>query len=243
MNGVIIGRFMPPHNGHLYLIDFARHMVDTLYILVCTLSHEPIPGEVRYQWVRELAPTCTTIHITEEIPKRAAGAAGATAIWANTVRSASRIKFLTSLPRRSTAGTWRRSSTPALFRWIQAAPIYPFPQRRSAGIPLGTWRYIPPAVRPYFVKHVAVVDDAALTVRLATELETVVVHSYRDFWHRMWHARHGGSRGVKTPGTATRPIAADRAGRGDRARCQSYRNRPAAPRQTGCSSTTSRTAA
>ncbi len=189
MNGVIIGRFMPPHNGHLYLIDFARHMVDTLYILVCTLSHESIPGDLRYRWVSELAPTCRTVHITEEIPEARRGAAGATAIWARTVRDAvpepvhhvfASEEYGWDLAAELDANFIPvdpgRSNIPVSASMIRRAPYE-------------WWRFIPPVVRPYYVKHVAVVGDGVRTTELATELSTVVVHSYRSFWKRtMGHA-------------------------------------------------------
>ena len=41
--GLIIGKFMPPHLGHQYLVDFARNYVDELNVLVCSLKSEPIP--------------------------------------------------------------------------------------------------------------------------------------------------------------------------------------------------------
>lgn len=41
---------MPPHLGHLYLVDFARTFADTLTTVVGSLEGEPIPGELRYQW-------------------------------------------------------------------------------------------------------------------------------------------------------------------------------------------------
>jgi NadR type nicotinamide-nucleotide adenylyltransferase len=181
MNGVIIGRFMPPHSGHLYLIDFARHMVDRLYILVCTLSHEPIPGDLRYRWVRELAPECETVHITEEIPEARRGAAGATAIWARTVRDA--IPEGVSRVFASEEYGWD------LARELNARFVPVDPSRNNIPVsatairrdPYGMWRFIPPVVRPWYVRHLAVVAAPEVTEKLAGELKTVVVHSYRRF--------------------------------------------------------------
>ena len=42
--GFLLGKFLPPHRGHQYLIDFARNHVDHLTVLVCTIAREPIPG-------------------------------------------------------------------------------------------------------------------------------------------------------------------------------------------------------
>ncbi|MFP4151573.1 MAG: adenylyltransferase/cytidyltransferase family protein [Alkalispirochaeta sp.] len=181
MNGVIIGRFMPPHSGHLYLIDFARHMVDRLYILVCTLSHEPIPGELRYRWVQELAPECETVHITEEIPEARRGAAGATAIWARTVRDA--IPDGVARVFASEEYGWD------LARELKARFVPVDPSRNNIPVsatairrdPYGMWRFIPPVVRPWYVRHLAVVAAPEVTEALAAALKTVVVHSYRTF--------------------------------------------------------------
>ena len=41
---MILGKFLPPHLGHQFLVDFGRHYVDELLVLVCTLAREsPVP--------------------------------------------------------------------------------------------------------------------------------------------------------------------------------------------------------
>ena len=187
MTGVIIGRFMPPHNGHLYLIDFARHMVDRLYVLVCTLEHEPIPGVLRYRWVQELAPSCEVVHITEEIPEARRGAAGATEIWARAVRDA--------VPEKITHVFASEDYGWDLARHLESQYIPVDPSRSNIPVsasaiqsdPWDNWRFIPPAVRPWFVRHVAVVGNQDRAERLAKELNTVVVHPYREFWNTTWN--------------------------------------------------------
>ncbi|NOT75063.1 MAG: AAA family ATPase [Cyclobacteriaceae bacterium] len=66
--GFTLGKFMPPHEGHLQLIAEAEKYVRNLYILVGTLEREPIPGELRFQWMEELNPNHTVIHITDDLP-------------------------------------------------------------------------------------------------------------------------------------------------------------------------------
>jgi NadR type nicotinamide-nucleotide adenylyltransferase len=186
MTGVIIGRFMPPHNGHLYLIDFARAMVDRLYVLVCTLSHEPIPGDLRYAWVRELAPHSEIVHITEEIPEARRGAAGAISIWAESVRNAvpEPITHVFASEDYGWDLAWNLEA--------QYVPVDPsrsnIPVSASAirANPFENWRFIPPAVRPWFLRHVAVIDDRSRAEALARELNTVVVHPYHEFWRLTW---------------------------------------------------------
>ena len=70
--GLIIGRFLPPHRGHILLVERALERVYSLDVLVCTRTREPIPGDVRHGWMRELmAPFGERVrvhHLTDELP-------------------------------------------------------------------------------------------------------------------------------------------------------------------------------
>ena len=56
--GFLLGKFMPPHAGHVTLVQSARALVDELTILLCSLPDDPIPGEQRLDWMRRLFPDC-----------------------------------------------------------------------------------------------------------------------------------------------------------------------------------------
>ena len=49
--GLVIGKFLPPHRGHAFLIETALRQVDRLVVLVCSLEREPIPGWQRVAWL------------------------------------------------------------------------------------------------------------------------------------------------------------------------------------------------
>lgn len=51
--GLILGSFAPLHNGHLGLINFGLLNSDFLYVFLCSHDKEDIPGEVRYNWLKE----------------------------------------------------------------------------------------------------------------------------------------------------------------------------------------------
>lgn len=70
--GMLLGKFLPPHNGHRYLIDFARHYVDDLDVLCCTLPTEPIDGELRYRWMQAMFPDVAIHHVTDIVPQEPA---------------------------------------------------------------------------------------------------------------------------------------------------------------------------
>ena len=52
--GLCLGKFMPIHKGHQYLIDSAIEQCETVHVMVCSLDSEPIPGLTRYSWVFQL---------------------------------------------------------------------------------------------------------------------------------------------------------------------------------------------
>jgi HTH-type transcriptional repressor of NAD biosynthesis genes len=54
--GVILGSFMPPHEGHVALIRTASHLVDRLTIIISASDNDPIPPAVRKHWMQQLFP-------------------------------------------------------------------------------------------------------------------------------------------------------------------------------------------
>lgn len=191
MTGVIIGRFMPPHIGHQYLIDFAWTLVDTLYVFVCTLESEPIPGDLRFGWVRRLAPEARVIHITDEIPEARRDAEGATEIWAASIRGA------VDEPIDYVFASEQYGFELALALEARFFPVDP--DRRNIPVsaslirrdPYAHWRFLPAVVRPFYVRHLVLIDETRLSRSLADEFQTVVAHPYREFWRLTWN-EYGG---------------------------------------------------
>ena len=57
MTGLIIGKFCPPHKGHKLLIDTGTAETDALTVLVCASAADPLPIDLRLEWLREMHPT------------------------------------------------------------------------------------------------------------------------------------------------------------------------------------------
>jgi HTH-type transcriptional regulator, transcriptional repressor of NAD biosynthesis genes len=79
--GFVLGKFMPPHAGHIALIRAARALVDELTVLVCWLPDDPIAGELRLQWMRELFPDCRVLSHGEVVPQEPEESADFWPIW------------------------------------------------------------------------------------------------------------------------------------------------------------------
>jgi NadR type nicotinamide-nucleotide adenylyltransferase len=64
--GVTIGKFNPPHLGHLYLIQQAASQVEQLFVVLCARAGQTISGEERLSWLQDAAPSNTTVIITSD---------------------------------------------------------------------------------------------------------------------------------------------------------------------------------
>lgn len=71
-NGLVLGKFYPFHNGHAHLIDTAVKQCEVVHVMVCSLKRETIPGELRYNWIKEhykKNKRVNVIHCDQELPQ------------------------------------------------------------------------------------------------------------------------------------------------------------------------------
>ena len=73
-SGLVLGKFMPLHIGHCFLITTAAKGCEKLTVLACSIKSEPIPGYLRYGWVKSFCNSyqeknIKAINITEELPQ------------------------------------------------------------------------------------------------------------------------------------------------------------------------------
>lgn len=85
--GFVLGKFMPPHAGHVALVEAAAKLVDELTVLVCWQPDDPIPGELRLGWMRELFPDCRVVGHGEIAPQAPGESAEFWPIWREIVRA------------------------------------------------------------------------------------------------------------------------------------------------------------
>ena len=174
--GVVIGRFMPPHNGHRYLIDFAAAYADRLTVFLCTLAGEPIPGELRSQWLRAMFPLVRIVHITEEIPEANRNNPESPRIWAQALTP--------HLPDGADYLFASEDYGSQLARELGAEYIGVDPGRNRISVsasqirrqPMTYWDHLPPIVRPHYLRTVGVAagqDSQELADSLARQFRTL----------------------------------------------------------------------
>ncbi len=178
--GFLLGKFLPPHRGHQYLIEFARAYVDRLTVLVCSIARESIPGDLRYRWMCESFPGIAFVHHTDEIPQAPEEHPQFWDIWRTSIRRhvPGPIDYVFA----SEGYGWRLAEElGARFVPVDIARRnVPVSGRAIRDDPMTHWEALLPAVRPYYLKRVCVLDDVrpSLADALTAEFRTVCVHRY-----------------------------------------------------------------
>lgn len=182
-NGLILGKFYPPHNGHRYLIERAADKCEKLTILVCSLVSEKIPGKLRYRWISELYPQHRVIHVTDENPSYPEQHSDFWNIWKTTILKAAPEKpdvIFTS----ETYGDRLAEELLCSHELIdlhRSTITVSATQIRNA--PLQHWEQIPELIRPYFVKKIVLTGPEScgkttLASQLAAHFSTVWASEY-----------------------------------------------------------------
>ncbi|GAB1540225.1 nicotinamide-nucleotide adenylyltransferase [Scytonema sp. NUACC21] len=181
--GMILGKFMPPHLGHKYLVDFARNYVSHLTVLVCSIQSEPIPGYLRYDWMREMFSDVEVVHVTDENPQEPQEHPDFWQIWYDSIRkvlpTGSDYVFASENYGWKLAEILGATYIPVDHprNWV---PISGTKVRQD---PIANWNYLPSCVRPYFVRRICIfgpesTGKSTLAQNLAAYYNTVCVGEY-----------------------------------------------------------------
>lgn len=183
-SGLVFGKFMPLHNGHAYLLDFAQHAVNRLTILVCSLPTEPIPGEIRYKWVKEMFPNANVIHHNSIIPQEPSEHPDFWNIWKKSIAKFCPGEEFDCLFGSEDYG-WKMAETMGI-HYIpvnRSRSLIPISGTAMRNNPIKHWKYLPKVVQNYFIKKVAIVGPesvgkSTLAQTLADHFHTLHVEEY-----------------------------------------------------------------
>ncbi len=170
---------MPPHEGHVYLIQRGRRCVDQLVVVLLSLPDEPIDPKLRLAWLDELVGDQVRLEHVQPYPTDYSDP-GVWDQWVATIRSVlptgPDLVFSSEEYGRQLAdllGAEHRM----IDRHRQAVPISASQIRAD---PMGAWPFIPEPVRPWYVRRVAVLGPptdrrAELVTHLGRTFQTVTV--------------------------------------------------------------------
>ena len=153
--GFLLGKFMPVHQGHLFLCDVAATLVDELTVLVCTRDCEPIDGTLRLGWVRDSVRANVRLrHLDRDVPQEPADHPDFWRIWADIVREFHPEPIDTVFGSEDYVVRLAQVAGAAPFIVDLGREALPVSATAIRDDPRGNWGYVPPVVRPYFQKRV-----------------------------------------------------------------------------------------
>ncbi len=181
--GLVLGKFMPPHAGHLHLIRTAAEQVDELTVMICSIQKEPISGALRYFWLKEIFPKLRVIHVTDENPQEPSEHKFFWSIWKNTIdrNCPNGIDKVFSSEHYGDELANHLNAKHVLVDLDRK--IFPISGTAVRNEPFKNWDFIPQEVRPYFIKRVVLtgpesVGKSVLAEKLAKYFKTNFVEEY-----------------------------------------------------------------
>lgn len=175
--GVVVGKFMPPHRGHRFLIETALSRCERVVVIVCGKPVDPIPPELRVAWLRELVPAAELLLIDDRYDEND------TRVWAeNTMGWLGRAPDVVFTS--EDYGERYASMMGARHVMVDRARLtVPCSGTAVRSDPFAMWDFIDPPLKEWFAKRIVIVGaestgTTTLAVDLADALDTIWVAEY-----------------------------------------------------------------
>jgi len=154
--GLIIGKFLPIHAGHLVLIDFAASRCDELIVSMSYTPADPIDWQLRYEWLKELVknkPNVKAEVSLDDFDDESLPLSARIQRWAVFIKKRfPPIDYIFSSERYGDPFASVLGVEHQLFNLSRSnVPVSGTLIREN---PFKYWNFIPDIVRPYFVKKI-----------------------------------------------------------------------------------------
>lgn len=181
IRGVSVGKFLPPHLGHKYLIDSASAQCDELTVLVANHPEYLIPIKRRLEWLRKIHPNVRFIAVTDKVDDNDSPG------WAKLTIDA--LGFVPDIvfTSESYGKRWAEAMKTKSVLIDQPRKTVPISATKVRTDPWKNWQYLHPIVRQYFARRICLVGaessgTTTLSKALAEYYDTDWVREYgRDY--------------------------------------------------------------
>ncbi|MGB8192066.1 MAG: AAA family ATPase [Chitinophagaceae bacterium] len=183
--GLVLGKFMPLHNGHIALVEFGLQHCDELVLLLCTNENETIPGTVRKEWLHQTFDANSRVRIElaeyneKELPSTSVSSKQSAALWSDYIQNTfpGIDVFFSSEPYGEYVAEFLHIEHKIFDQQRLAVPVS---ASAILGDPFMHWGFIAPAARPWFVKKICIsgsesTGKSLLAERLAHHYNTAFV--------------------------------------------------------------------
>jgi HTH-type transcriptional regulator, transcriptional repressor of NAD biosynthesis genes len=177
---LILGRFLPPHAGHVALVRTALALADRLTIIVCWQHDDPIAAGHRLEWMLEMFPAARIVGHETPPPQQSGDNRG---YWAELVRQVHPEPVDLLVASDDGVAPIAAAVGARLVLIDPAHDAVPVSSDRLRADPAAYWRFIPPTVRPRFARTICLhgpesTGKSTLAPLLARHFETLYVPEY-----------------------------------------------------------------
>ncbi len=192
-HGLVLGKFYPPHLGHIHLIQEAKKKCNHLTVIISSISSELIPGSLREHWLRNIFSNkdIEIIWITDENPQYPNEHPDFWKIWRHSIQRVLKTPLDVIFTSESYGDPLSEIlNTKHVCIDLERNNV-PVSATKIRNEPLLYWDYIPDIVKPFFLKRIVItgpesVGKSTLTKDLAQHFETHFVPEYaREYLDKM----------------------------------------------------------
>lgn len=185
-SGLVLGKFLPPHRGHLYLIDTALENSEKVTLLVCSLKNEPIPGDYRFNWLKEIYKNedrLTIINFKEEVPQDPSEHPNFWDIWVDIARRNCPSDLDVIFTSEKYGDPYAENLGIKHHLVDLERKTFPTSGTKVRTETFDNWEFIPDSIKPYFIKRIAImgpesVGKSTMAKKLASRFNTDFVLEY-----------------------------------------------------------------
>jgi HTH-type transcriptional regulator, transcriptional repressor of NAD biosynthesis genes len=154
--GLVIGKFLPIHQGHIALIEFAAAQCDEVIVSMSYSSNDIIDSTLRFGWIKEIfknRPNIIPKSIEDNFDDPSLPLRERTAHWADVMRKTyPQVDVIVSSEEYGEPFAQNLSATHSMFDMNRN--VFPVSASLIRQHPFKHWDFIPEVVRPYFVKKI-----------------------------------------------------------------------------------------
>lgn len=159
MQGLVLGKFMPLHKGHIALIEFAASQCDKLIVLVC---HDPyvqtMDGNKRYEWMVDTFRGRSNIqveYISDHMPDSTESSREVSKVWSTYLKN--RFPQVNVLFSSEDYGQYVAEYMGIENRvFNKERTVVPISATMIRNNPMKYWDMIADAAKPFFAKKVCI---------------------------------------------------------------------------------------
>lgn len=181
--GMVLGKFLPPHQGHVFLIDFARHFVERLTVVLEAPPEESIPGELRQRWLQEMFPDVEVVRLTDSNPQDPSEHPDFWNVWRKSLQRVLQGPIDCVFASESYGHRLAEVLEARFVPLDLTRACLPIRATQIRENPWKHWDYLPRCTRPYFARRVCVfgpesTGKSTLAADLARHFRTTAVPEY-----------------------------------------------------------------